>query len=412
MYWASPPRPPSIQQAYANSAVCSATRAALITGRYQYRLPVGLEEPLTGLSPDVGLPPEHPTLPSLLKKAGYGTTLVGKWHLGNLPKYGPLQSGYERFWGYRGGGIDYFRHVGVNNRPDLWDGDVPVSRTGYLTHLLGQRAVQAIDDHAASGRPFLLSVHFSAPHWPWLGPDDEAESTRLGGGARLRHYDGGSMKTYARMVQALDAEVGRILAALQARRLQDNTVVVFTSDNGGERFAFTWPFTGRKTELLEGGIRVPTILSWPGVVPRGTTSDQVAISMDWLPTLLGAAGAPLDPAYPSDGVDLLPLLQRGTPLPRTLYWRYKAHAQRAMRDGNLKYLKMRDETYLFDVVDDPLERANLKVRRKEDFERLVRQWEAWNATMLPENERSFTEGTSAAQYADRIGTPRSSTRGD
>src|SRR5258705_2392351 len=127
-------------QGYANSAVCSATRTALITGRYQYRLRVGLEEPLGGNM--IGIPPEHPTLPSLLRKAGYGTTLVGKWHLGQLPNFGPLKSGYDHFYGFRGGGVDYYRHTpGAGPNEDLWDDDMPIHQAGYLTNLLGDRAV-------------------------------------------------------------------------------------------------------------------------------------------------------------------------------------------------------------------------------------------------------------------------------
>ncbi len=136
------------QQAYANSSVCSATRTALLTGRYQYRLPVGLEEPLGGPARGVGLPPEHPTTPSLLRKAGYGTTLLGKWHLGWLPKYGPLQSGYDHFWGLRGGGVDYFTHktgAANTNTEDLWEDDVAVREVGYLTDLLGKHAVKVVE---------------------------------------------------------------------------------------------------------------------------------------------------------------------------------------------------------------------------------------------------------------------------
>ena len=191
-----------LPQAYANSAVCSATRLALITGRYQYRLPLGLEEPLAGKT-DVGLPPEHPTLPSLLRAAGYGTTLIGKWHLGMPPKFGPSRSGYDHFWGIRTGAIDYYSHKNPRGEDDLWDGDVPVRQTGYLTDLLGDRAVEAIDGYAEQSRPFLLSLHFNAPHWPWEAPGDQAESERLLGG-RLRHFDGGTQRTYARMVQAMD----------------------------------------------------------------------------------------------------------------------------------------------------------------------------------------------------------------
>src|ERR1700681_2850549 len=145
-------------QGYANSAVCSATRLALITGRYQYRLRVGLEEPLSG-NPEVGLPPEHPTLPSLLKKIGYGTTLIGKWHLGVLPKFGPLKSGYDHFYGFRGGALDYYMHTGTDHRDDLWDDDVQVDQMGYLTDLLGSRAVDVVNGYVKSGQPFLISLH-------------------------------------------------------------------------------------------------------------------------------------------------------------------------------------------------------------------------------------------------------------
>ena len=140
-------------QAYANSAVCSATRTALITGRYQDRLSVGLDEPLA--TRDVGLPAEHPTLPSVLRKAGYGTTLIGKWHLGQPPKFGPLQSGYDHFYGFRGGALDYYSHRSGNPGPeDLWEDDVEVHQAGYLTDLLGSRAVDAIENYAKSGRRF------------------------------------------------------------------------------------------------------------------------------------------------------------------------------------------------------------------------------------------------------------------
>ena len=199
---APPPRPPNIDhlaasgvrflQAYANSAVCSATRLALITGRSQYRLRLGLEEPLAG-NPGVGLDPSHPTLPSLLRKAGYGTTLVGKWHLGVLPKFGPLKSGYDHFWGFRGGAVDYYSHADPRNNDDLWDDDVPIQRAGYLTELLGDRAVEVVNGYAKTRRPFMLSLHLSAPHWPWEAPGDTAESARIrtirGG---LFHRDGGS----------------------------------------------------------------------------------------------------------------------------------------------------------------------------------------------------------------------------
>ncbi|HVC59250.1 MAG TPA: sulfatase-like hydrolase/transferase [Acetobacteraceae bacterium] len=391
-----------LTQGYANSAVCSATRLALITGRYQYRLPLGLEEPLAGKL-DVGLPPEHPTLPSLLRQAGYRTALVGKWHLGVPPKFGPQKSGYDRFYGIVSGAADYYSHQNTRGGHDLWDGDEPVRRSGYMTDLLGDRAVATLNDYAARGQPFLLSLHFNAPHWPWEAPGDRAESERLRG-SNLRHYDGGTQQTYFRMIQAMDLQIGRVLQALDANGIADNTIVIFTSDNGGERFSDTWPFTGIKTELLEGGLRVPTLICWPARIPAGQVSSQVAITMDWFPTLLEAAGSAADAAYPPDGITLLPVLSgQHQAVSRKLFWRYKTNAQRAVRDGDFKYLKIRDNTYLFDVVKDPRERANLQDRRRDLTDRLVADWHAWNATMLPEIPDSAGETYTAAQLADHIG---------
>jgi arylsulfatase A-like enzyme len=392
-------------QAYANSAVCTATRVALITGRYQYRLAVGLEEPLSSRQPrNIGLPPRHPTLPSLLKQAGYYTALVGKWHLGRLPDFGPLQSGYDHFWGFRSGAVDYFTHKSGppgTDTEDLWDDDTRISRRGYLTDLLGGRAVAVIENCAKGRRPFLLSLHFNAPHWPWEAPDDEAEAQRL---TNLFHYDGGNQRTYQRMVQRMDLQIGRVLQALAACGLADNTIVVFTSDNGGERYSDTWPFTGRKTELLEGGLRVPALMRWPGRIAPGTVSEQVTISMDWFSTLLAAAGVAANPEFPSDGLDLLPLLvPQTTAAPRKLFWRYKYLDQQAVRDGDWKYLKIRNNTFLFDVVRDPMERANLKERHRAVYDRLVTEWSAWNAAMLPLDPQSFTGGFTGAQLADHFG---------
>jgi arylsulfatase A-like enzyme len=217
----------------------------------------------------------------------------------------------------------------------------------------------------------------------------------------LRHYDGGNLTTYATMVRALDQAVGQVLAVLDAQGRTEHTIVIFTSDNGGERFSKTWPFTGQKTELLEGGLRVPTLLRWPArVVPQ--VSPQVTITMDWLPTLLAAAGTRPDAAYPSDGDNLLPLLL-GTraPYPRTLYWRYKAQAQRAVRAGDWKYLKINDNEFLFNVVEDVRERANLRDRYPEVFQRLRHQWEDWNSQQLPMTDVRYSSSVSPETQADR-----------
>jgi len=277
---------------------------------------------------------------------------------------------------------------------------VPVERHSYMTNLLGDWAVETIAAYARSPEPFLLSLHFTAPHWPWEGPDDEAESQHI---RNIMHRDGGTQKTYGKMVQSLDANIGRVLQALAVHELSANTIVVFTSDNGGERFSKTWPFTGVKQELLEGGLRVPAIARWPGHVLADRVSDQAMITMDWMPTLLAFGGTQPDPAYPSDGENLAPALTGAAPHPRTFYWRYKAGSQRAVRAADWKYLRIAGNEFLFDVVQDPRERANLKDRRKDVFDRLKGDWEAWNSTMLEERSRPAAYSQPGNLAADHYG---------
>ena len=397
-----------LTHAYANSAVCTATRVGLITGRYQYRLPVGLREPL-GVE-DIGLPPEHPTMPSLLRAAGYRTTLIGKWHLGSLPKFGPLKSGYDEFWGLYGGGVDYFRH-GFGGRSDLWDGETRVEEAGYMTDLLADRTLETLDKRKADGKPFFISLHFTAPHWPWEGNNEQgrSESDRLAtnpgpGAGGIQHYDGGTLATYAAMMKSMDDNIGRVLDKLAALDLDGDTIVVFTSDNGGERFSDTWPFTGKKTELLEGGLRIPAIVRWPGVVAPGSRSEAPIISMDWLPTFAAAGGGRVSPDVPSDGVDITPALTGGTIPDRPLFWRYGFRQQRAHRLGRYKYLKINDNEFLFDVVADPLERGNLKDREPERFAAMKAAWEQWDAGMLHDPDAP-SAGSLPQNLADHFNTP-------
>ncbi len=393
---------------YANSAVCSATRMGLITGRYQYRLRAGLEEPLGGTT--WGLPPDIPTLPSLLKKQGYHTALIGKWHLGSLPKYGPLQSGYDEFWGNRGGGVDYFTHR-IGNIDDLWDGDVKVSEMGYYTELLANHSIEYIEERAKEkDKPWLLSLHFTAAHWPWEGNNarGRAESARLAANTTndalsIADYDGGDMQTYADMVTSMDLNVGRILTRLHELGMDRDTVVVFTSDNGGERYSHNWPFTGMKTELLEGGMRIPLIVRWPGLVAPGSENDSPVMSMDWLPTFLAAAGGAPDPRYPTDGVDIRPALTGYRLAERTLYWRFWNKDQKAVRRGQYKYLSINGDEYLFDIIADPRERANLKKRLPDKFAELKGAFDAWNKGMIPYDKDVSSFGWGPAQLADHYG---------
>lgn len=322
----------------------------------------------------LGLPPEHPTFASLLRHAGYATALVGKWHLGFAPHFGPLKSGYTEFFGVMSGGVDYFTHCDSGGKHDLYEGESEVHRPGYLTDLLSEKAVSFIDRQR--GQPFLLSLHYTAPHWPWESREDEEESRRI---KSLVHTDGGSVATYLAMVRAMDEGIGRVMEALKRTGADQNTLVVFTSDNGGERFSDTWPLVGKKMDLLEGGIRVPTIARWPARLPAGKTTPQLAITMDWSATLLAAAGVAQHPKYPMDGISLL----ADKLIERDLFWRMKHRDQKAMRTGNWKWLSVDGHEYLFDLAKDQRERANLSKRFPDKHAELRNRYLAWESSVPP-----------------------------
>jgi arylsulfatase A-like enzyme len=377
---------------YSNSPVCSPTRFALITMRYQYRLRGGMEEPINSRSkgnPRLGLPPELPTLPSLLRASGYATALVGKWHLGYPPNFGPLRSGYDEFYGIMAGGADYFSHCSGKGDHDLYAGEEEHHEVGYLTDLLSQRAadyVQRRAEAARAGQPFFLSLHYTAPHWPWETRDDAhlAEEVK----DNLFHLHGGSVETYRRMIHHMDEGIGKLVAALRAQGLLDNTLIVFTSDNGGERYSDNWPLVGGKMDLTEGGIRVPWIAHWPRVIPAGSSSEQHCMTMDWSATLLDVGGAQAAPDFPIDGVSLARVLRNpADTFERPLYWRMNHRHQRALRQGPWKYLKVDEHEYLFNIAQDARERANLATREPARLARMREEWLRWEATVpaIPED---------------------------
>jgi len=373
---------------YANSCVCSATRIGLITGRYQDRFPAGLELPLG--PPELGLPSGINTMPGVFRSLGYRTALVGKWHMGVDPGVRPRDHGYDRFFGIYGGATDYYRYAEMDETGRLMEDGIPLKEHRYLTDLFGEKAVDLIGGYAAEDQPFFLSFHFTTPHWPWQVPESPPSSSGPVDEEALMEFDGGNLETYSRMVENMDDNVGRIVGALEAHGLSDNTIVVFTSDNGGERFSDTWPLTGIKTELLEGGIRVPLIVKWPAEQPEARVSGQVMMSMDFMPTLLSAAGYPIVDRLNVDGQDLSEHLFASAPkTDRTVFWRYKARSQRAVRSGHWKYLAIDGEEYLFDLSYDQRERANLKDKDPARLDHLKGMYAQWESQMLPYPDDSY-----------------------
>jgi arylsulfatase A-like enzyme len=370
-------------QGYSNSPVCSPTRFALMTGRYQYRFRGALDEPIASRArgnDQLGLPPSHPTIASLLRDHGYHTSLIGKWHLGFAPHFGPQLSGYDEHFGPMAGGVDYFTHKDNPGVHDLWQNGEQVHRDGYLTDLLSHRAVETIEQQATSNTPFFISLHYTAPHWPWETRDDAGIAPEVA--KNLFHIDGGNIHTYRKMIHHMDEGIGWVMAALNKHNIADNTLVIFTSDNGGERFSDNWPLVGGKMDLTEGGIRVPWIAHWPDVIASNKVSQQQSVTMDWTATILDAAGAPAHPDFQLDGVSMMPVLRDPThTFERPLFWRMNHKSQRAYRLGDWKYLRVDGIEYLFNLASDERERANLIHKEPAIFSTMKQTYDAWEATM-------------------------------
>jgi len=371
--------------AYSASAVCTPTRCGYITGRYPARFRIGLEEPLPASNREVGLEPGVPTIASILKQNGYDTALFGKWHLGFRPEWGPNAHGFDEFFGILAGAGDYFLHKNGLGQPDLYENLTPVERNGYLTNLLTERALNYVKKRRSA--PFFLSLHYTAPHWPWQAPkggetvtftDKTIEPVTMG--------RGGSLKLYAEMMKSLDEGVGRVMQGMRGAGVDKKTLVIFISDNGGERFSYQWPFSGEKGDLLEGGIRVPAIVRWPGTVPANRVTQQMAITMDWTATMLAAAKT--DPAarHSLDGIDLLPVIDGRSPVrERTFFWRI--YDQDALREGKWKFFRNGEVRRLFDLSIDQHEQADFSQQHPETLQRLTEEFDKWNAQMLPRLRR-------------------------
>jgi arylsulfatase A-like enzyme len=372
---------------YVSGPYCSPTRAGLMTGRYQTRF--GHEFNPGNAGPNIGLPLTETTLADRLKGAGYATGWVGKWHLGAAARFHPQKRGFAEAFGFLGGAHPYFPDMGA----PIFRGEEEVAEKEYLTDAFAREAVAFIDRHKKG--PFFLYLAFNAVHTPMHATEE-----------RLKKFPDlmpGQRRTYAAMTLGLDDAVGRVLDKLRAEKLEEDTLLFFFSDNGGPTMPGTTingssnaPLRGSKRTTLEGGIRVPFVVSWKGRLPAGKVYDLPIIQLDVLPTALTAAG--IDPEKldrRSDGVDLLPFLQGKNQAPPhdRLYWRFGE--QMALRQGDWKLVRYdpvadgagpnagkATPPKLYDLAKDIGEANDLAATHPEKLRELQAVWQKWNADQV------------------------------
>jgi arylsulfatase A-like enzyme len=361
--------------AYMSGCVCSPSRAGMLTGRYQQRFGHELNIPPGYMQS--GLPLTEQTLADRMRMAGYRTGIIGKWHLGYPPAYHPNQRGFDHFYGLLQGSRGYFAIKKASPHRVIQYNGEPTPETGYVTDRFGQGAVKFIEQD--DDRPFFLFVSFTAPHGPMHAKEEDL--------MRLLHIENKRRRAYAGMVKSMDDNIGVVLGEIKQQGLKDNTLVVFTNDNGGQRLtgAVNKPLRGKKGSLWEGGIRVPMAMQWPGRIPRGMVVDDPVISLDLTPTFLHAAEGSVEANWKLDGEDLLPRLTGEVSIlpERPLYWRgHGPKGDSAIRLGNWKLLlqdhKMDTRPLLFNLANDIGEEQDLADTHHDKVDELgemLKQWE-------------------------------------
>jgi arylsulfatase A-like enzyme len=366
---------------HSSGAVCSPTRAGLLTGRYQQRAGIPtviFADPKRSTHPH-GMQDREHTFAELLTDAGYRTAIFGKWHLGYYKKYNPVRHGFGQFRGYISGNVDFISHIDQAGRLDWWHDDQLADEAGYTTHLITRHSVAFIE--ANGDKPFCLYVPYEPPHYPYQGPNDKPVRSvgKPRGPSETKQSRDDIQRAYKEMVEAMDGGIGEIIAALKKRGIEQNTLVMFFSDNGATRQGSNGPLRGHKGQVWEGGHRVPFIAHWPGKIKTGRVSNDLAITLDVMPTILAAANidSPTDRKF--DGVNLLPLLTEGKPLGRRqLFW---GHGKsRAMRDGHWKLVMDapgQKQPGLFNLADGLAEQGDLAQQEPVRLKKMLAAVKAW-----------------------------------
>lgn len=393
---------------YSGSPVCSPSRASLLTGCYPGH--AGVRAILAGHRRATGLTAEVPTIATAVKELGYQTAAVGKWHLGLKEESRPLSNGFDYFYGFMAGCLDYYSHIfywsmadgKTDPTHDLWEGNEEIYDNGrYLTEMISEKAVEKIREMNAEDKPFLLYVAYNAPHYPMHAPQKYLD--------RFKELPW-DRRIMAAMISAVDDGVGQIRDELERLGIDRDTLIYFQSDNGPSRESRNWldgrgdPYyggtpgglKGHKFSLYEGGIRVPGIFCWPGKIPAGQVIDEPCAAMDVFPTLLKIAGG--DPGeYTLDGMDVLGVLTEGEKTPHdVIYW--EMEGQTALRRGDYKLVlngrlveeeAPREPVFLADLSKDPGETVNLAEKLPELTEALTGEALAWRAELEQHWEERF-----------------------
>lgn len=367
---------------YATHPYCSPSRASLLAGRYQHRFGHENNTPPSRDDPEAGLPLDELMLSEILQSHGYATAAIGKWHLGDAPKFWPINRGFDYWYGMAGGSMSYWGDRRANlpaTAGILRNGEVvPTEEITYLTDNFTDEAIGFIEREKE--HPFFIYLAYNAPHGPI-----HATSAYL---AKTEHIEDGRRAAYAGLVVGLDEGVGRVIAKLKETGLYDNTLIIYYSDNGAMRSgASSAPFRGFKGMLFEGGIRVPFSITWPARFHRGAVTDEPITALDVFPTVLSAAGVDHAAKPNLEGVDLTAMLTgQSTSLPaRSLFWRVSDGAGYAVRQGDFKYVHsiFKPEPFLFDLRTDPYERHNLLDTMPDKAAELLALYEDWNADNIP-----------------------------